>query len=101
MRILEGQLHHLFARRHACDGVDGVERGRSEVAGEAKHVSRNVVKIPLASDTTTNNTTPFAVMMHRILHVLMRSTVDTHDILIRSASSVLRLHVNNFMMSRK
>jgi hypothetical protein len=90
MRILEGQFHHPFARRHACDGVDGVKRGRSEVAGEAKHVSRNVV-----------NTTPFAVMMHRILHVLMRSTVDTHDILIRSASSVLRLHVNNSMMSRK
>jgi hypothetical protein len=60
MRILEGQFHHPFARRHACDGVDGVKRGRSEVAGEAKHVSRNVVKISLASDTTTNNTTPFA-----------------------------------------
>lgn len=50
---------------------------------------------------TINNTTPFAVMMHRILHVLIRSTADTHDILIRSASSVLRLHVNNSMMSRK
>jgi hypothetical protein len=50
---------------------------------------------------TINNTTPFAVMMHRILHVLIRNTADTHDILIRSASSVLRLHVNNSMMSRK
>jgi hypothetical protein len=50
----------------ACESVDGVERGGSEVAGEAKHVSRQ----NFLGTVNNNHTTllPAMLMMHDTMY---------------------------------
>jgi hypothetical protein len=55
VRILKKQLEYL-RQVIACKNVDEMGRGGSEVAGEAKHVSRTSSKFPWRSAPST--TTP-------------------------------------------